>query len=697
MNSGKAVTLLDRCRATLPYLVVLAIGAFLYYAAENFEFEQSSGRIGPGAWPKLILILMLASALWGAVSSALQVGKADELDADADQMEALVRPPEIYPWLVWLAVAATLGYLLILPVLGFFLGTIIYAFVLMYLGHYRAVRARYGFERGDRVRLHVHVHARGLCGASGRDRAIRPPVVCAHGRDGRALGGGVVIVNLAHGFVQVFQPFDLLMLFVGLLVGMAVSIMPGLGLVMGVILALPFTYRMPIEPAVILLTAIYFSGTYGGCFTAILYRIPGEPMDVPMLWDGYTMAQRGQPAKALGWALLAALIAGLVSSTVMVALAGPMSEAALKFDSPDYFAAVFFGLTTVVALAGKSLVNSLISLCVGLLVATIGIDSIYGTDRFTFGVPILRDGVQLVEVLVGMYGLGEVLARIGQGLHLDKPKEAKVNVATQFPSLREFWAIKMTLLRSTVLGTVLGIVPGAGATITSFIAYGIEKQYGRRRHLLGTGIPEGIVAPQIGATASVAGHMIPLLTLGLPGSGATAVILAAFLLHGVQPGPMLFEDPGSSLMVYTILASMFASVIGMCLVGFFWIRVVVKVLTIPQGILSAIVVMFCLVGAYANRNDMSDVWMIVDLRRAWLSVRKIQIPDLADGAWSDFGTGRRDRVHAQHDLQRQRLDRVLPGTDLRPADGRFASRAELPAAARTLQYASPRRGHRHFG
>jgi putative tricarboxylic transport membrane protein len=421
----------------------------------------------------------------------------------------------------------------------------------------------------------------------------------------------VVIINLAHGFMQIFQPFDLLMLFVGLLVGMAVSIMPGLGLVMGVVLALPFTYRMPIEPAVILLTAIYFAGTYGGCFTAILYRIPGEPMDVPMLWDGYTMAKRGAPAKALGWALVAALIGGLVSSAVMVALAGPMSEAALKFDSPDYFAAVFFGLTTVVALAGKSMVNSLISLCVGLLVATVGIDSIYGTDRFTFGVPILRDGVQLVEVLVGMYGLGEVLTRIGQGLHLENPKGGEVNVATQFPTLRELLAVRVTLLRSTILGTVLGIVPGAGATITSFISYGVEKQYGRRRHLLGTGIPEGIVAPQIGATASVAGHMIPLLTLGLPGSGATAVILAAFLLHGVQPGPMLFEDPASSLMVHTILASMFASVIGMCLVGFFWIRVVVKVLTIPQGVLSAIVVMFCLVGAYANRNDMSDVWMIV--------------------------------------------------------------------------------------
>ena len=421
----------------------------------------------------------------------------------------------------------------------------------------------------------------------------------------------MILINLANGFLQVFQPFNLLMLFIGLLVGMAVSIMPGLGLVMGVVLALPFTYQMSIEPSVILLTAIYFAGTYAGCFTAILYRIPGEPMDVPMLWDGYTMAARGHPAKALGWALVAALIGGLVSSVVMVLLAGPMGELALKFDSPDYFAAVFFGLTTVVALAGKSMVNSLISLCVGLLVATVGIDSIYGAERFTFGVPILKDGVQLVEVLVGMYGLGEILTRIGQGLSIKKLDGAGKNVTTRFPTLRELLDIKSTLFRSTVLGTLLGIVPGAGATVTAFISYGVEKQYGKRREQLGTGLPEGIVAPQIGATASVAGHMVPLLTLGLPGSGATAVILAAFLLHGVQPGPMLLENPDSSLLVYTILASMFASVVGMCLLGFFWIRVVIKVLTVPQGVLSAIVVMFCLVGAYAERNNMSDVWMIV--------------------------------------------------------------------------------------
>ena len=420
-----------------------------------------------------------------------------------------------------------------------------------------------------------------------------------------------ILHSLMIGFSHVFMPFDLFVLLIGLTIGMAVSIMPGLGLVMGVVLALPFTYKMAIEPSIILLTAIYFAGTYGGCFTAILYRIPGEPMDVPLLWDGYSMSRRGQPAKALGWALFAALIGGLVSSAVMVALAAPLSAIALKFDSPDYFAAAFFGLSTVVSLAGKSMVKSLISLCVGLLVATVGVDSIYGADRFTFGVPILRDGVQLVEVLVGMYGLGEVFTRLGQDVRISTGSESNLNVGTQFPSLRELLQIKITLFRSTVLGTLLGIVPGAGATITSFISYGVEKQYGRRKKMLGSGLPEGIVAPQIGSTASVAGHMIPLLTLGIPGSGATAVILAAFLLHGVQPGPMLLTDPASRVLVYTIFASMFASVIGMCVLGFFWIRVVVRVLMIPQGILSAIVVMFCLVGAFANRNNMSDVWMIV--------------------------------------------------------------------------------------
>lgn len=417
--------------------------------------------------------------------------------------------------------------------------------------------------------------------------------------------------NLGIGFAHIFQASDFLMLVVGILVGMAVSIMPGLGFVMGVVLALPFTYKMQIEPAIILLTAIYFSGTYGGAFTTILYKIPGEPNDVPLLWDGYTMARTEGPAKPLGWALIAALVGGLVSSVVMVLLAEPLTAVALKFTAEDYFAAIFFGLTTVVSLAGKSLINAVISLCLGLLVASIGVDSTYGVSRFTFGIPMLGDGVQLVAILVGMYGLGEVFKRVGQGLVLDKTHVSKKSVKTHFPSFREVWKIKGTVLRSSTIGTLLGVVPGAGATITSFICYGTERQYGPRRAKLGTGIPEGIVAPQIGSTASVAGHMIPMLLLGIPGSAATAVILAAFLLHGVQPGPMLLTNPASHDVVYTIFASMFASIIGMCIFGFFWIGLVVKVLTIPQSILNTIVVLFCLVGAYANRNSLQDVWMIV--------------------------------------------------------------------------------------
>ena len=438
---------------------------------------------------------------------------------------------------------------------------------------------------------------------------------------------------LSAGFAEVLKWQDLLAMLVGLLIGMAVSIMPGLGLVMGVVLALPFTYSMGLEESIILLTAIYMSGTYAGCFTTILYRIPGEPMDVPLLWDGWGMTMRGEAAKALGWCLVAALTGGLVSSAVMVGLAVPLSRLALSFGAPEYFAAVFFGLTTVVALADNSLSRALVSMCLGLLVSTVGIDATYGSERFTFGSPVLMNGVPYVMVLVGMYGFGEILAKIGHGTKLETlPKPTSVK--TEFPSLSEIWGLRATFLRSTVLGTLLGVIPGAGATISSFVSYAIEKQYGKHGDRIGTGIPEGIVAPQIASTASVAGHIVPLLTLGLPGSGATAVILAAFLLHGVQPGPFLFQNPSSRLVVYTILASMFVAVIGMCLLGFLWIRVVVKVLTINPGILATIIVLFALVGAFADRNSLSDVWIVVVFGLfAWVFTRfKFPVSPMVLGA-----------------------------------------------------------------
>ena len=417
-----------------------------------------------------------------------------------------------------------------------------------------------------------------------------------------------VLQQLGAGFLHLLSFTNATALVVGLVVGMLVAVLPGLTLVMGVVLALPFTYGMGVTESIVLLTAMYLSGTYGGAFTSVLFRIPGEPLDVPLLWDGYPMARRGEPALALGWTLLAALLGGLITAVSAVALAIPFAKFALRFDAPEYFAIVLFGLSGVVALSGGSMVKGLISLCIGLLIATVGVDDTYGADRFTFGIPILKDGIEYLVVMVGAYGLGEVLARMEQGFSTP-PMEAGSKVETRFPRWREIRTLKPTIARSSIIGVLCGIVPGAGATVGSFVSYGVEAQYGRNRAKLGTGIPEGIVAPQLASTATVGGHMVPLLALGIPGSGATAVILGAFLLHGVQPGPQIFQTSGP--MVYTIFASMFVSVIGMCLLGYFAIRPLIWVLRLPEAVTSAFVALFCFVGAYSERNSVTDLWMIV--------------------------------------------------------------------------------------
>jgi putative tricarboxylic transport membrane protein len=417
-----------------------------------------------------------------------------------------------------------------------------------------------------------------------------------------------VLAQLGAGFVAVLTPAHLTALVVGLVLGLLVAVLPGLTLVMGVVLALPFTYKMDVTSAVILLTAMYVAGTYAGAWTAILFKVPGEPIDVPMLWDGYAMARKGQAAQALGWTLVAALAGGLIAATVMVLLAQPVAKIALTFSTPEYFAIIAFGLASVVSLGGASLANALISLLAGLLIATVGVDDTYGTARFSFGVPILSDGIDYLVVMVGAFGLGEVFMRMERGF-ASVPIKSAAAVRTRLPSLRELGATKWTFTRGTLLGILIGIVPGAGATVASFLSYGIEAQYGRRKREMGSGVPEGIVAPQTAATSSVGGAMIPLITMGIPGSGATAIILGAFLLHGLQPGPQVFQT--SSHIVYTLFASVFLAVIGMCVIGYFAARLLVRVLEFPEVIVSAYVVMCCILGAFAARNNITDVWLIV--------------------------------------------------------------------------------------
>jgi putative tricarboxylic transport membrane protein len=419
---------------------------------------------------------------------------------------------------------------------------------------------------------------------------------------------GHILLQLGQGFVDCMTPLNLMMLFVGIVIGLLIGVLPGLTLVMGVALALPFTYRMDVTASIVLLTAMYVSGTYGGAFTAILFRIPGEPIDVPMLWDGYTMGRKGKPAKALGWTLVAALGGGLLSATIMVLLTQPLAHFALRFSSPEYFAILLFGLTSVVALGRGALPNALISLSAGLLIATVGTDETYCSYRFTFGSRILADGIEFLVVMVGAYGVGEVLARLETGF-ATKPIEKISSARTELPTWREMLALKGMFLRSSILGNIIGLIPGAGATIASFVSYGLEAQFGKRRQEMGTGIAEGIVAPQAAATASVGGALVPLLALGIPGSGATAIILGAFMLHGIQPGPQVLAT--QSAVVYTVFASLYLGLILMCVIGYFAIRPLVRILDMPEAVVSSYVLILCFIGALSIRNDVTDLWLMI--------------------------------------------------------------------------------------
>lgn len=417
-----------------------------------------------------------------------------------------------------------------------------------------------------------------------------------------------ILYNLMVGFSHVLQPTTLLVLFIGVVLGLLVAVLPGLTLVMGVVLALPFTYSMEVIPAIVLLTAMYVSGTYAGAWTSILFRVPGEPIDVPLLWDGYPMARKGHAAEALGWTLISAFFGGMCAALVMVLLSQPIARIALTFSNPEYFAIILFGLASVVSLGGTAAANALISLFIGLLIAAVGVDDTYGTHRYTFGIPILSDGIDYLVVMVGAYGLGEVFMRLEQGFK-SEPLQAVGHIRTRLPAWRQIADRHGVFTRSSLTGIIVGLVPGAGATVASFLSYGLEGQYGRRRTLMGSGIAEGIIAPQTAATASVGGAIVPLVTMGIPGSGATAIILGAFLLHGLQPGPQVFQT--SSHIVYAMFASVFVGIVMMCVIGFFATKYMVKVLDLPEVVVSAYVVLCCLLGAFAARNNLTDVWLMV--------------------------------------------------------------------------------------
>ncbi|MGH3359796.1 MAG: tripartite tricarboxylate transporter permease, partial [Nocardioidaceae bacterium] len=395
-----------------------------------------------------------------------------------------------------------------------------------------------------------------------------------------------------YGAMDALVHFDLtlwVMLVIGVVTGLIVGVLPGLTFVMGVLLILPFTYGMDTEVGIVLMLAVYVAGTYGGAITSILLHIPGEPNNVPLLWDGYTMTRQGRAAEALGWAAMSALAGGLVAWLLLTFAARGFANFALKLGQAEYFVIVLLGLTSVLALTEHSVLRSIASLLIGMLLATVGVDDVYGAVRFDFGSEILRDGIDYLPVMVGIYALGHVIQRYGEGFGGDVSQQPS-KIRTTIPGLRALRERSGSMARGVTIGSLLGAVPGAGATVASFVSYGLEKQFGKDRKRVGSGSPNGVVAPQSASTATVGGAFIPLLVLGIPGSAATAVILGALMLHNVQPGPQIFETQPD--LVYTIVAALLVSVVLMFIFGLLASKPMVRLLKVPEVYVAVVIVLF---------------------------------------------------------------------------------------------------------
>lgn len=427
---------------------------------------------------------------------------------------------------------------------------------------------------------------------------------------------------LSNGLLNVFDPLNFSMILVGLVIGVLAGALPGITMLNAIVLVLPFTYLMGIVPSLLLMTSVYCGGVFGGSITGILFNIPGDPMNVPTTWEGYKLNKKGFVSKALGMAIMCSAIGGFLSALIMTFVSPPFARVALSFSSCEYFSVVFLGLVSVVVIGTTSLGSALISLFIGMFLATIGMDEIYGAVRFTFGSRIMETGISFTTVLIGLFAIGEVLDQLSRK---DKGGEVlRTRPKTSLPRLREIWDLRNTLLRGLGIGTVIGAIPGTGATVASFVSYGVEKQVSKTPEKFGTGCWEGLAASETSINASTGGAMIPLLTLGIPGSGATAVMMGAFLLHGIQPGPLLFNKSPES--VYTIFVGMLVCNLVMILAGLVTAKFFSELMRVPEHILSAFIIAFCFLGAFALRNDMADVWFMAIFGIAGFFMRRYDLP-----------------------------------------------------------------------
>lgn len=411
---------------------------------------------------------------------------------------------------------------------------------------------------------------------------------------------------LGSGFAIVFEPMMLLMVLFAVVIGTIFGALPGVSATMAVALGLPFTYSMNPIQAIVFLVAIYCSSITGGGITAILFKIPGVPSSAPTTFDGYPMAQQGKAGKAMGVALACSAIGGLFSALAMFLLSPQLTQAALSFGPSEMFAVTFLGLSILSSLDSKNILRTIMSGLLGLLLATIGQDPSWGVQRLTFGSNQLLSGIEMIPVLIGIFAVTEVLFQTVEEKRLkaeDGIGGGKVN--TEMPSIKEWLSIKWVVVRSAIIGTMVGILPGAGATIASFLCYSTENRLSKHPEKFGTGIIDGIAASETANNAATGGAMVPLLSLGIPGGNAAAVMMSALVLKGVQVGPLLLVNQPDYLSATFV--SMMISNILMVFIAILIAKVFARILAIPYSFLGPIIVMLAIIGSYATSMSTIDV------------------------------------------------------------------------------------------
>ncbi|MDR1835532.1 MAG: tripartite tricarboxylate transporter permease [Fusobacteriaceae bacterium] len=418
----------------------------------------------------------------------------------------------------------------------------------------------------------------------------------------------------------VLNPQVMGMIFLGAVGGVLIGSIPGLTATMGIALLIPFTYGMDLIPSIGLLLGIFCGGMYGGSISAILIHTPGTPAAAATVMDGYPMGQKGEAGRALSIALYSSFVGGMIGAVLMTFLSPLISKMALKFGPGEFFTLAVFGLSVIISISGKSIVKGLISAFFGLLLATVGMDKVCAYLRFTRA-PGLYDGMPFIPTLIGLFALSEVFAGVEK---ITVAEKIKATITRVLPTMADVKTIMVPILRGGLIGTFIGAIPGAGGDIAAFVSYGETKRASKHPEYFGTGVPEGIAAAESANNGCSGGAMIPLLSLGVPGDSNTAVMLGAFIMKGIQPGPMMYVEHLD--LVYSIFAAMITANIAMLIVGGCGVKLFAKVISIDKKKLLPVILVLSLVGAYSINGNLFDAGLAIVMGLVGYLLQKYEFP-----------------------------------------------------------------------